>query len=69
MNEAIGAKKILITEFTISEQNNLFKKTSKEKMNSIDDKNVPVGGSIVPDGGWGWMIVLASFMIHFVMDG
>ncbi|CAF4332007.1 unnamed protein product, partial [Adineta steineri] len=28
-----------------------------------------IGESIVPDGGWGWMIVLASFMIHFVMDG
>ncbi|CAF0824295.1 unnamed protein product [Adineta steineri] len=28
-----------------------------------------IGESIVPDGGWGWMIVFASFMIHFVMDG
>ena len=25
--------------------------------------------SVVPDGGWGWMIVFASFMIHFIMDG
>jgi hypothetical protein len=25
--------------------------------------------AIVPDGGWGWIIVFASFMIHFIMDG
>jgi hypothetical protein len=28
-----------------------------------------VPGAVVPDGGWGWMIVFASFMIHFIMDG
>jgi hypothetical protein len=22
-----------------------------------------------PDGGWGWMVVLASFMIHVIADG
>lgn len=31
------------------------------------DSKVP--GAIVPDGGWGWVIVFASFMIHFIMDG
>jgi hypothetical protein len=24
---------------------------------------------VVPDGGWGWVIVFASLMIHFIMDG
>lgn len=28
-----------------------------------------VPGAIVPDGGWGWMVVFASLMIHFIMDG
>lgn len=28
-----------------------------------------VEGAIVPDGGWGWIIVFASLMIHFIMDG
>ncbi len=28
-----------------------------------------VPGAVVPDGGWGWIIVFASFMIHFIMDG
>jgi len=23
----------------------------------------------IPDGGWGWVIVFSSFMIHFIMDG
>jgi len=23
----------------------------------------------VPDGGWGWVVVLGSFMIHVVADG
>lgn len=22
-----------------------------------------------PDGGWGWVVVFASFVIHFIMDG
>ena len=22
-----------------------------------------------PDGGWGWVVVFASFVIHFLMDG
>lgn len=22
-----------------------------------------------PDGGWGWMVVLGSFMIHLIADG
>lgn len=28
-----------------------------------------IDNKIVPDGGWGWMVVFASFMIHFIMDG
>jgi len=24
---------------------------------------------MVPDGGWGWMVVLGSFMIHVIADG
>jgi len=24
---------------------------------------------MVPDGGWGWMVVFGSFMIHVIADG
>lgn len=25
--------------------------------------------SVVPDGGWGWMVVLGTFMVHLINDG
>ncbi|CAF1525281.1 unnamed protein product, partial [Rotaria sordida] len=38
-------------------------------MTSGGNTNNRVSGAITPDGGWGWIIVFASFMIHFIMDG
>jgi len=25
--------------------------------------------TMVPDGGWGWMVVLGTFMVHLICDG
>ncbi|CAF4169960.1 unnamed protein product [Rotaria sordida] len=38
-------------------------------MTGSSNTNTNVPGKIVPDGGWGWVIVFSSFMIHFIMDG
>ncbi|CAF4977045.1 unnamed protein product [Rotaria sp. Silwood1] len=38
-------------------------------MTSGGNTNSAVPGAVVPDGGWGWIIVFASLMIHFIMDG
>ncbi|CAH1972935.1 unnamed protein product [Acanthoscelides obtectus] len=44
-----------------------------EKTDSTNDtpSDVPSTAEIVvpPDGGWGWVVVLASFMINLVVDG
>ncbi|KPL97883.1 Monocarboxylate transporter-like protein 1 [Sarcoptes scabiei] len=40
---------------------------SSSKKNS-KNKNVPVYDR-PPDGGWGWMVVLASFIINLIADG
>ncbi|CAF4676918.1 unnamed protein product [Rotaria sp. Silwood1] len=38
-------------------------------MDKNDKKKTSVEESVVPDGGWGWIVVFASFLIHFIMDG
>ncbi|CAF1266284.1 unnamed protein product [Rotaria sordida] len=42
---------------------------SKITMEKNDKEKTSSKEAIVPDGGWGWMVVLASFLIHFIMDG
>jgi len=55
-----------VNEF-FSSFNNKKDKFSDMTYGSNTDLAFP--GAIVPDGGWGWVIVFSSFMIHFIMDG
>ena len=37
----------------------------KKEEGAEDDVELPTP----PDGGWGWVVVLGSFMIHVIADG
>ncbi|XP_060563281.1 monocarboxylate transporter 5-like [Ruditapes philippinarum] len=39
---------------------------NENRRKSMSKENTPVPP---PDGGWGWMVVLSSFLIHIIADG
>lgn len=47
------------------------KKTSESSSScsSSEFYDLPDCPPPAPDGGWGWMVVFASFMIHLIADG
>ena len=43
--------------------------SSKPRGNSLSDISSEISLPTPPDGGWGWMVVLASFLVHLIADG
>lgn len=42
---------------------------SSSSSSSSDDEDVSITEARPPDGGWGWVIVFASFMVNLIADG
>lgn len=42
---------------------------SSSSSSSSDDEDVSIAEAHPPDGGWGWVIVFASFMVNLIADG
>lgn len=40
--------------------------SGENRRKSVSKERTPIPP---PDGGWGWMVVLASFIIHVIADG
>ena len=49
----------------VAETNDTSRPEAGKEAEAAEDATAPT----VPDGGWGWMVVLGSFMIHVIADG
>ena len=57
------------TKLSVCSDLNLHRQLSVESEEEEEGDNGHDDVPLVPDGGWGWVVVIAGFMVHFLLDG
>ena len=53
----------------LNTSNNGNPPVSSERKNTVSSYQKRIFQEVAPDGGWGWVICLATFLCHFVVGG